>query len=282
MPGINVSIFLHGLFFMTQEGSNLRIYAPNIPSHHFIGGIRGSRQELPNRVQPNPQDFTSWNLQGKTPDPANDIDGAIMRFSTTYVGAFEKPDNPKFFKGSVLLPWPAQVNGLRAGDISATVGPDSTTNIGQEILRNAKEKGSSQLAVVALLQYTLPGLPPVGGVSQINIHFYLQPGKEHKVSEVNADLNAAKSCFTKKTGFDLKMVGPDVLKETLPSGNSDYGTTAEDVLTVHEERASQTPDIKDICKNDPLQTASPEDKSDSSSDGQSGVSPANCPVLFVG
>jgi hypothetical protein len=290
MPGINVSILIHGLFFMTQEGNNLRVYAPNIPDHHFIGGIRGSRRKLTKL-----QDFISWKLQGKTPDPDSDIDGAIMRFSTTYVGALESPEKLQFFKGSILLPWPAQIFGLRAGDITATVGPDSTTNIGKEILANANAKGSSKLATVALLQYTLPALPPVGGVSQLNIHFYLQPCKEHKVSEVNVDLAATKSCFSKKTGFDLQMVGPDQPNETLPTGNLDYGTTEEDELTVHEEHAGGSLDIQSICKSGPTiaagmvsMGASPVVNPANSGTGPSAtashgaVNPANCPVLFIG
>src|SRR6476660_5028373 len=126
MPGINVSILIHGLFFMTQEGNNLRVYAPNIPDHHFIGGIRGSRQELTGL-----QDLTGWGLRGKVdpqtgqpaPDPVNDIDGSIMQFSKTDIGAFKPHGNP-VFKGSILLPWPVQILGLRAGDITVDPAPD--------------------------------------------------------------------------------------------------------------------------------------------------------------
>src|SRR5579859_5999246 len=99
MPGINVSFLLHGLLFMTQDGDNLRVYAPNIPDHHFVGGTRGKRTELTSL-----QDLTQSGLRGKVdpktgqpkPDPYADIDGAIMQFPTSDVGALKPPDDPKF------------------------------------------------------------------------------------------------------------------------------------------------------------------------------------------
>ena len=135
MPGINVNILIHGLFFMTQEVNNLRIYAPNIKDHHFIGGMRGTRQELSGLY-----DFSGWGLRGKAdpqtgrpvPAPDTDVDGSIMQFSPSDVGPL-KPPGDSTFLGSILLPWPLQVIGLRTGDITKTPGPDPTTHIGKKI-----------------------------------------------------------------------------------------------------------------------------------------------------
>lgn len=276
MPALNVNILLHGLFFMTQEGSNVRIYAPNIPKHHFVGGIRGAREEL--NVSP---DLTNFGLRGKSdpqtglpaPDPANDVDDSIMQFSSNDVGGFNGLDDidPQtgrpVFKGSILLPWPIRFIGLRVGDISTTfrTKPGSIAN---DIMGNATRNGNSTLGVVALLQYTLPALNQVGGIPRLNIHYYLQPCSPHLIREVDDDLKAAKSSFKKPDGFDLEMLTD---KEPTPiptSANSVFGTTPEDEQSFDEERIRGTPDAVFICRNDPLRVPA--------------VSPANCPVFFVG
>src|SRR5712671_529143 len=207
MPPLNVNILLHGLFFMTQEGSNLRVYAPNIPNHYFVGGMRGSRVKLP----PDVQDLTGLGLKGKsTPDPDGDVDGSIMQFPVADVGGFnglndiDSQSGQPLFKGSILLPWPLRLTGLRAGDISGfRTKPGSIAN---HIVANTRRKNRSTLAVVAVLQYALPVLNQVGGISQLNIHYYLQPCLPHEINQVNADLTAAQSSFKNRAGFDLQML----------------------------------------------------------------------------
>jgi hypothetical protein len=279
MPVINVNILIHGLFFMTQEGNNLRIYAPSIPNHHFIGGIRGSRVELSGL-----QDFSGWGLRGKTdpmtglpaPNPATDVDGSIMQFPVSAVGAFQ-PLNSSAFKGTILLPWPQHILGLRTGPINTTFRAKPGT-IANNILANASAKNSTTLGVVALLLYTLPALPSVGGVSQLSIHFYLQPGKDHIVKEVNDDLVKAQASFTSGAGFDLEMITGAQEPDPIPaSGHLEFGTTVDDEQAVHEERARKCPDIQLICRNDPLSAISPQ-----SAGPQGAVNPANCPIFFVG
>ncbi|MGB9122531.1 MAG: hypothetical protein WCE73_18080 [Candidatus Angelobacter sp.] len=275
MPPLKVNILLHGLFFMTQEGGNLRIYAPNIPKHHFVGGIRGFREEL--TVSP---DLTNFGLRGKAdpqtglpaPDPVGDIDGSIMQFPTSDVGGFNGLDdtdgqgNP-LFKGSILLPWPTKFIALRTGDITTTFLAKSGS-IANHIVGNATGKGSSTLGVVALLQYTLPALNQVGGVPPLNIHYYLQPCSPHLLKDVDDDLKAARPSFKNPAGFDLEMFTD---KEPTPiptSDHSEFGTTKEDEQSFDEERIHGIPDAAFICRNDPLIVPD--------------VSPANCPIFFVG
>lgn len=274
MPDLNVNILLHGLFFMTQEGNNLRVYAPNIPGHHFIGGIRGARTEL--NVSP---DLTLFGLRGKAdpqtglpaPDPANDVDGSIMQFPTSDIGGFNglNDKNPQtgqpLFKGSILLPWPIRFIGLRAGDISTTFRTEPGS-IANDVVGNANRKGSSTLGVVTLLRYTLPSLNPIGGIIP-NIHFYLQPCIPHRVADVNADLEAVQAAFKNPTGFDLKMLTDKEPAPVPTSQHSDLGTTKEDEQSFDEERKSESPDAVFICRNDPPPFA---------------ASPANCPIFFVG
>jgi hypothetical protein len=131
--------------------------------------------------------------------------------------------------------------------------------------------------VVAMLQYTLPALNPVGGVSQISIHYYLQPCKNHSVKEVNDDLGKAQSCFNTPDGFDLAFItGPQEPPQVLASGNPGLGTTTEDEQSVDEE-FNRSPDIRLICQGDlppaPV-TQGPAP--------QESINPANCPVFFVG
>lgn len=278
MPEINVSILIHGLFFMTQEGTNLRIYVPNLSSHHFIGGLRGARQELSGE-----QDLTGFGLLGKAPDPVNDVDGTIMQFASKDVGGFHALNDTDsqgrpLFRGSILLPWPLRFIGLRAGNIATSFRTDPASSIGNEIVTNARGKNSSTLGVVTLLQYTLPALQPAGGISQLNIHYYLQPCTDHTIAEVNDDLKTAKSCFKNSPGFDLLMLTPPFASELIPpSGHLEFGTTKEDEQSLDEERAGKASDIQFICRND--LHASPSLNSQGS---ETNVSPANCPVFFVG
>jgi hypothetical protein len=276
MPALNVNILLHGLFFLTQEGGNVRIYAPNIPNHHFVGGIRGMRQELSGF-----QDLTHFGLKGKAdpqtglpaPAPDNDVDGSIMQFSSNDVEGLNGLDdvNPEthlpLFKGSILLPWPTKIIALRSGDI-ATTFRTKPGSIVSDIVGNATRKGSSTLGVVALLHYTLQALNQIGGIPRLNIHYYLQPCSPHLIEEVNDDLKAARFSFKNPDGFDLEMITDEEPTPIPTSEHSEFGTTKEDEQSFDEERKSGIPDAAFICRNDPLRVPA--------------VSPANCPIFFVG
>jgi hypothetical protein len=170
-----------------------------------------------------------------------------------------------------------QIIGLRAGDIGTSFKPQSGT-IGQRIKDNANAKNSTNLGVVALLQYTLPAVNPAGGVSQINIHYYLQPSLLEDLDGVNADLRTVRTCFLKQ-GFDLQMdtsPPPPVIVD--PKPHSEYGTLEDDERAVHEERAKSL-DIQSICKNDPLTATQ---SSSTSGTPKPSINPANCPIFFVG
>jgi hypothetical protein len=269
MPALNVNIVLHGLFFMTQEGTNLRVYAPNIANHYFVGGIRGSRTKLASDVQ----DLTGLGLKGKAvPEPDGDVDGSIMQFPISDVGGFNGltdtgHNGQPLFKGSILVPWPLKFIGLRAGDISGF--RTESGSIADHIVANARRKNKSTLGVVALLQYALPALNQVGGISQLNIHYYLQPCLPHEVSQVNADLIAARSSFKNGTGFDLQMLVDVPPPPIPPGGHLEFGTTKEDEQSFDEERLVGAADVVFVCRNDPLPPVH-------------NVSPANCPIFFVG
>jgi hypothetical protein len=282
MPALNVNILLHGLFFMTQEGNNLRVYAPVIPNHHFIGGVRGSRRELKDL-----QDLTGFGLRGKVdpqtglpaPDPANDIDGSIMQFSPTDVGGLKPPGDPAFI-GTILLPWPTKIIALRSGDIKTTFLVDPGSVIGKKIKANAMGKGSTKLGVVALLQYTLPALNSVGGISYVNIHYYLQPCDPHDYKAVTIDLGKAANSFLNAPNFDLRMTGDPT--EIDPTGDPNLGTTAEDEQSVDEE-GTLSPDIRGICPHVPAAIRVKKKGFQlKKKDSDPAVSPANCPIFFVG
>lgn len=266
---VNVNILLHGLFFMTLEGSNLRVYAPNIPNHYFVGGIRGSRVKLQSGVQ----DLTGLGLKGKPmPDPDGDVNGSIMQFSISDVGGFNgltdtDHNGQPLFKGSILLPWPLRIIGLRAGDVSGF--RTESGSIADHIVANTRRKNKSTLGVVALLQYALPALDQAGGISQLNIHYYLQPCLPHEVDQVNADLIAAQSSFKNRAGFDLQMLVDVPPPPISPSGHLEFGTAKEDEQSFDEERIVGAADVVFVCRNDPPPPVH-------------NVSPANCPIFFVG
>jgi hypothetical protein len=267
-----VNVLLHGLFFMRQSANNLEVLAPNIPGHHFIGGVRGTRQELTGT-----QDLTALGLVGKNGAPSlDDVDGGIMQFPLSAVSAF-KPTNGPQFLGSILLPWPIKFSSLRADKIATAFRAIPNSSIGKAIVQNALGKGRDSLGVVTLLQYTIPPAGIRSDASQLNIHFYLQPRNPHNIRDVNQDLDAAANCFVNSAGFDLQMTddGNDP-PPAQATGNLVFGTTVEDERSVDEEFL-QSPDIALICKNDPVPSLPPPQTGP-----QPNVSPANCPTFFVG
>jgi hypothetical protein len=274
-----VNIFIHGLFFMRKNGDNLEIFAPNIKNHHFIGGVRGTRKELSGK-----QDLLPLGLVGKigsglgTPSP-DDVDGSIMQFPASDVKDFTS--DPTKFVGSILLPWPIKFISLRKGDITTRFRYVPTSKLGAKIEVNARRKGRDDVGVVTLLQYTLPVISSRSEASQFNIHYYLQPCKPHKVPAVNVDLKQAAYCFVDYQAFDLLMIEDGKDPDPTPaSGNSDLGTTVEDEQSIDEE-FDESPDIKLICKNDPLSSEPEPASAQPTGPGVPAVSPANCPTFFV-
>jgi len=277
-----VNILLHGLFFMRQSGDNLEVLAPNVPGHHFIGGVRGTRQELSGT-----QDLTGTQAQnglglvgkvgaGLGAPSLSDVDGGIMQFPLSAVSAFKPVNGPQFL-GSILLPWPIKFSSLRTDKIATTFRTVPASSIGKTIVQNALSKERDSLGVVTLLQYNLPPAETRKDASQLNIHFYLQPRNPHNIRDVNQDLDAAANCFVNPSGFDLQLI--DDGQDDTPAqatGNLVFGTTVEDERSVDEEFL-HSPDIALICKNDPVPVLPPPQTGP-----QPNVSPANCPTFFVG
>jgi len=269
-----VNILLHGLFFMRLNSlnNNLEVLAPVIPMHHLVGGPRGARKEIIDKL------IDRTDLTGKQGEPSvdNDIPGSIFQFVRTETDVKRFTGNLSQFKGMIVLPWPIAFYSLRCDDITNTFPYVRTKKVGISIELNARRKGSSQLGAVTLLQYTVPG---PGSVQ--NIHYYNQPCKKHEVNEVNADLKEAAKCFypydPKNPSFDLELISSAVI---VPTGrglnnckNPDLGTTPEDEMSLDEDRS---PDVLAICP------PSLETEIQVSNPPSSGVSPANCPTIFVG
>ncbi len=277
-----VYIFIHGLFLMRKTGDNLEILAPKITGHHFIGGVRGTRKDLSGQGQ---QDLTSIGLAGKIAagmgkPSLDDVDGSIMQFPATDVNGIT--NDPTKFVGSILLPWPMEFISVRKGDIKTKFKYVPTSKIGKKITANAGNKGRTDVGVVTLLRYAFSADIPLGGVSQLNIHYYLQPCKAHNVTAVNIDLGEAANCFGDSRAFDLRLIDdghdPDPTQAT---GDSNLGTTVEDEQSIDEE-IEESPDIQLICQNDPLVTEIEPASDQSAVDpGIPAVSPANCPTFFV-
>jgi hypothetical protein len=303
MPTIdgNINIIIHGLFFMTLQPNEtdptkpkLLIYAPNIPNHHFVGGVRGRRVQLPGDI-----DWSDINLIGGTPQwvPGDertqnkiptDVKGSIIQFTKTETGVGDFTPDPSQYKGIITLPWPAEWYSLRCDDISATFRYMPTSLVGKKIESNARRMGYRNLGIVTCLRYGYEtiGLPPWAG--HLNVHFYLQPCTDHLISDVNVDLKAAAQCFTNANYFDLQMIdGP--IQKTDPGkyqcGDVPPGVTTEDELSLNEEKAL---DILMICPDRQCDNTGDNASEDSENAGENSegkdpaVSPANCPNFYVG
>jgi hypothetical protein len=279
----NVNIIFHGLFFMSLDKPNnqLIVRAPVIPDHLFIGGIRGQRLEM---TDFDIKQLLDFGLIGKVDAPGSidDVDGSIMQFSRTEtdVGDFTT-DNTKF-KGIITLPWPQKFISVRTDDIAKfRYVQGARFKVGDKIVANAKRKRKSKVGVVALLQYSLAATQTIDWASQLNIHFYLQPCTDHKIKDVNNDLAAAANCFTVPAGFDLLMID-DGHEPTPAQANGDpvLGTSAEDEQSLNEE-FEDSPDIQLICPPAPT-AAPPPVPTPTDTAKQPAVSPANCPIFFVG
>ncbi len=244
----NVNVLIHGLFFMTlnKVTTNLEILVPNIPDHHFVVGLRGSRVITSGTV-----DLTdpAIGLKGGTPTqspngiPA-DIPGSIFQFTKAETGIGDFSKDPAKFLGRIILPWPAKFFCLRCDDIKSTFLYDPSSLVGSRIELNARLKNSTVLGIVPCLQYTRATVAALPWASSFNLHFYLQPTSPHDINAVNTDLSLAASCFMNPKQFDLKMLtgGPPVLPVQKISANT------KRMVDPHE----------------------------------GGVSPANCPNFYVG
>jgi hypothetical protein len=273
-----VNILLHGLFFMrlNTQNNNLEVLVPDIPDHHFVGGERGSRHEITAPL------VNHTNLTGTQADPSlRDLPGSVLQFLrsqtdiTLFTGDFSK------FKSIIVLRWPQAFYSLRCGDIDKSFPFVPDCKVGKSIAANASVKGSKQLGTVTLLRYT------TSGTGFQNIHYYNQPCTRHLVTEVNQDLDIAAGCFLpydppkKIKSFDLQLI-PTAKIDPIDRGknfcnNPDLGTTADDEMSLDEDFSS---DIVAICPLDARKKESPDRQVKNPSDP--GVSPANCPTIFVG
>jgi len=280
----DVNILIHGLFFMTYNPTtdNLEILAPKITDHLFVGGIRGSRVQLPS----SPVILTNAGLKAGTPHfPGgnkrkipNEIKGTILQFTRdeTGVGDFSGATN---FVGKIILPWPEEFHSIRCDDRAKTFKADPSSVVGQRIEDNCNGKGKSKAGVVTCLRYKVVDPKALPWPSGANPHFYLQPCMDHDSNAVNADLAEVKQCFVNPTSFDLQLIPLPTIPRT-PIGknkcqDNPAGLTPDDELSLDEENDNGAPDIRSICANS--KPISAED-----GDEEPAVSPANCPTFYVG
>lgn len=267
-----VNILLHGLFFMrlNPQNNNLEVLVPKVPEHHFVGGERGSRQEITAPLV----DHT--NLTGKQTDPSlDDLPGSVLQFLRSETDVKRFIGDLSKFKSTIVLPWPLAFYSLRCGDITNSFPFVPTSKVGKNIAANAKRKKSSKLGTVTLLQYT------TAGTALQNIHYYNQPCTRHKAPEVNKDLDIAAGCFLpydppkKIKSFDLQLITTAKIDPIDRGknfcGNPDLGTTADDEMSLDEDRSL---DLLTICALDK--------RTEKLDAGDPAVSPANCPTIFVG
>jgi hypothetical protein len=256
-----VNILLHGFFFMRLNplNNNLEVLAPVLPDHHFVGGTRGSRVELTDKL------IDRTDLTGKQgdPDPTKDIPGSVFQFPRSDTDITRFTGNLSKFKSTIVLPWPQAFYSLRTDDIAKSFPYVRTSKVGASIESNASGKGSSKLGAITLLQYTQPG----AGALQ-NYHYYNQPCKPEVINTVNADFKEAAKCFQPDdTAFDLKLRTDVTIIPVDPNG--------------YEERSlyeDPVPDVLLICPRSPNSKV----HANNGSDTDPGTSPANCPTIFVG
>lgn len=266
-----VNILLHGLFFMRLNASNnnLEVLAPVIKDHHFVGGQKGSRVELTDKVI----DRTDLTGKQSKPDPDSDIPGSVFQFQprdtdiTVFTGDLSK------FKGMIVLPWPQAFSSLRNADIATHFPYVPTSRVGASIVSNAMRKKSTTLGSVVLLQYTLPG----AGALQ-NIHYYNQPCTTEIVNTVNEDFKQAAKCFQPDDfAFDLRLDPNATIDPVDPNGAVE--------LALYEDTSA---DLLVICPLSPRSKVHANSGSDTDkdkgkhTDPDPGTSPANCPTIFVG
>ena len=263
-----VNILFHGLFFMRLNPLNntLEVLVPKIPKHHFVGGVRGSRQEITDRLV----DLTKLTGKRGFPSP-DDIPGSVLQFlcSETDVKLFTG-DLSKF-KSTIVLPWPQAFYSLRCGDIADSFPFVPNSKVGTSIAANAKRKNSLKLGTVTLLQYT------AAGTALQNIHYYNQPCTPHEVPDVNQDLDIAAECFLpdQPKSFDLKLIPTAKIKKISRGknfcNNPNLGTIPDDEMSLDEDSSA---DVLAICGLDKRAKKQ-------SMDEEPAVSPANCPTIFV-
>lgn len=278
-----INVMIHGLFFMTLDPAtnNLSIYAPNIPDHHFVGGVRGRRIELNTDVNWSNIGLIGGSPQWQDNDSSkipSDVPGSIFQFTKTETGVGEFTGDSSKYKGKITLPWPAEWYSLRCDDIDKTFHYDPRSTVGSQVELNCRRKSKlARLGIVTCLRYGYAAIGLPGWARQLNIHFYCQPCTDHFIPDVNNDLATAAHCFTNYKQFDLRMIEDpqDPLPKT-PIGLYKCevippGVTLEDELSLNEDHSL---DILSIC---PVT-----EQDNSSSPPASGVSPANCPHFYVG
>jgi hypothetical protein len=284
-----VFIVLHGLLFMSYNPATgfLEVRVPNLTDHHFVGGTRGNRMELPL-----PVNLANLGLKGGVPtfpggdttQIPTDIKGALFQFTRPETGVGDFSADPSNFKGMLTLPWPIEFHPIRCDDIAKTFPYDKSSVVGSRIEINAKNKNSQNLSVGTCLRYKLDSVGSIPWASHLTVHFYFQPCKQHTVDEVNNDLSIAARCFTNYRKFDLQLVAPP---QPIPSTgigvdnchDTPAGLTPEDERSLDEEVKSQ--DIFKLCPQAAAALSSAVKKTLGNGDA-AGSSPANCPTFYVG
>jgi len=283
----HVNILIHGLFFMTYDPSsqNLVILAPNITGHHFVGGVRGNRAQLSGDVN-----LTSAGLQPGFPDfPGDplttvprDVKGSIPQFTRDETGLGDFSTDSSRFVGRIILPWPGRFHSLRCDDLATTFDYDPHSFVGARIEARSRAKGSSMIGVVLCLRYKVANPNQVPWPANLNPHYYLQPCLPHDADGVNDDLYQASFCFTNHDKFDFRMLKPKTpIPRTDPGLNKcndnppGLDPNGADENSLDEENAAHAPDVMSICAQDKADTAN-------GGPGEPAVSPANCPIFYVG
>jgi hypothetical protein len=286
----DVFIVLHGLLFMSYNSATgfLEVRVPNLSDHHFVGGTRGNRAELPL-----PVNLTNLGLKGGAPtfpggdttQIPTDIKGAIFQFTRDETGVGDFSTDPSKFKGMLTLPWPIEFHPIRCDDIAKTFPYNKKSVVGSRIELNARNRNSPNLCVGICLRYKLDSIGPIPWASHLTLHFYFQPCTLHTIDDVNNDLSIAAHCFTNYQKFDLTLVAPSTPIPRTPTGkdnchNTPFGLVFEDENSLDEEAKMQ--DIVKICPPSPFLASRSSGGKDSAGDGDPAASPANCPIFYVG
>jgi hypothetical protein len=284
MPPTNyVNVLVHGLFFMwlNQDTGFLELRAPAVDQdgacnpHHLLGGIRGFLQDHKNESVY----WTEIGLIGSDPpalkpgEMPKNLKKPILKFSMQEVGitGWNKDAN---LAGKFILPWPAAFYSLRHDFWERSFvyytkddDPKYTSRVGDAIKRHCYDDRNTEIGVITCLQYTWEdGISLTPWKRGINLHCYFEPCIKHSIFDVDADLRAAKKCFSPPDAFDLQMnvnlegiVTPMGHNPVLPPN---YDKNDEHSLTDDPKKP------KDICASSGVSVVN--------------VSPANCPNFFVG
>jgi hypothetical protein len=267
------NFFIHGLFFLEAKKLDsgkwvLEIKAPKVSGHVLLGGPRKNLGKLTD------MDFTTNSglpdNYAPTYDPSHpenpiptDIKPSILQFTKdeTKVGNLA-PYDPSLYLGRILLPWPKEFFSLRADNFPYITAGKSV--VADKIKGRCRD---SKIGTVTCLQYpyNLPGA----------YHIQLLACDYENVCHVNQALIEAKSIFKTPANFDFYI--PSEMGATSTDDPSVPGAVREDENSEKEDepatwqRWCQNVIIPHAPCDCPPGKICPEN-----------VSPANCPLFFVG